>query len=124
MQEIFSLGPVHYDDTFAKAWTRGTFQWFDRCKTCDDTRIDRVSPMIIEWVVDRWESGSDVIADFTWPGGLNDVVVTQRVRDSLEGTFTGITFANLEESQRNKCFKCGILLTVGPDHIVPFAVKA
>jgi hypothetical protein len=49
----------------------------------------------------EWERGSNVIADFTWPCGLYELVVSDRVRSCIETHgFSGITFEPVEMIQK------------------------
>lgn len=74
----------------------GTYEQCPRCPKCKLAGRKRVSPLIIEWDV-----GSDVIGDFTWPSGLGEVIVTDRVRACFASKgFTGIKFEPVEMVQK------------------------
>lgn len=95
--KIFRFGnPL--DTSFARAGRLGT--WYPdpgpgTCPECGASRQRRIPPMIMEWLPD-----SDVIADFTWPGG--DMVVTQQVWASLKERFQGLEFGPVEMWQDPK----------------------
>jgi len=81
-----------FDQRFADAGRHGT--WYPDpgpgvCPECGSSQQRRVPPLRIEWL-----PGSDLIGDFTWPGG--DIVVLQRVRDALEKDFHGFEFGPIE----------------------------
>jgi hypothetical protein len=84
-------GPVDY--IFAHASRRGT--WYPEgakvCPECGSSRQKRVSPLIIEW-----ESGSDMIGDFIWPGFDDELVIAQKVKDDFGGRFREIEFGMVE----------------------------
>jgi len=77
---------------FAQALRLGT--WFPKgskiCPECNSSRQKRISPLIVEW-----ESGSDVIGDFVCVGD-DELVMTQKIRDSFEGRFHEIQFNSVE----------------------------
>ena len=83
---------------FARAGRRGT--WYPNpgkglCPECGRSKQERVKPLIVEW-----EPGSDLIADFTWPGLLDDLMVTERVRQCFEKCrFKGFEFGPVEMVQ-------------------------
>jgi hypothetical protein len=82
--------PTHrVNDEFADANPQGA--WGPPCKICHRGKLQRQSPLRVQWVVDEEPPGRDTIADFTWMGYVG-VVVTQRVRDYLEGRVTGAKF--------------------------------
>lgn len=105
MHLIHNLDRDSYDETFARAGIRGTYLERPPCPRCKGGRSELVSPLVIEWEVTKWDPGSDVIADFTWPCGLQDIVITQRVRECLEGRFTGCWFETVEMIQDPKLKK-------------------
>jgi hypothetical protein len=75
---------------------RGTCQAEPACPKCRSSSRKRVGPLTIEWDV-----GSDIIADFTWPSGLGELVVTEQVKTTFvsEG-FTGLRYEPVEMYQR------------------------
>jgi hypothetical protein len=79
--------PENYN--FAEATRRGT--WYPQgvkiCPECDTSRQKRVPPLIIEW-----EAGSEVIGDFVWPGLNLELVITDGVKNAIEGQFREIEF--------------------------------
>ena|SRR3990172_413140 len=84
-----------YDYRFARGGRRGTWSPSPGlCPECGGSRSERIPPLIIEWLPD-----SDQIGDFTWPGLNDEVVVTQRVREALEGRFRGFEFRSIEMYQ-------------------------
>jgi len=101
VKDIYQLRHEH-DETYARAGRRGT--WFpddaELCQECGASNCSRVRPLIIEW-----EPGSDVIGDFTWPGLLDDIIVSQRVRESFEGRFSGFEFGPVIMNQDPKSEK-------------------
>lgn len=64
------------------------------CKVCQRSLEERVPPLVIEWL-----PGSAEIADFTWPGILSDLMVTQRVRAVLETRDKKLRFLPVEMKQ-------------------------
>lgn len=79
------------DPRFARAARLGTWYPYPGpgvCPECGSARQARVPPLVLEWL-----PGSDVVGDFTWPGG--DVVVIQRVMEALQ-TFRGFDFKPVE----------------------------
>ena len=86
--EVFEIARrERYDSPYAPASLVGTFVKHPKCPECGSLRWDRKDPMVIEW-----EAGATFVADFTWVGGGGDVVVTQRVRDCIEGKLSGVRF--------------------------------
>jgi hypothetical protein len=88
------------DMRFAQAGTVGTWVSLHStaCPECGASRQRRVPPLVIEWLPD-----SDVVADFTWSGAGGDIVVTQRVRESLEEQhLVGFEFRDVEMWQNPK----------------------
>jgi hypothetical protein len=82
-----------YDDRFARACRLGTWvsdSGLGLCPECGMPQEKRVRPLIMEW-----EPGSQVIGDFSWPGNLDDIVVTTRVKNRLDGLITGVEFSSL-----------------------------
>ena len=103
--KIFALKRTSYGDEFAEAITRGTINHGPYCEVCHTYSFaSRESPLVIEWTVDKWKPGSQVIADFTWCS-IYDILTTQRVRDTCEGQFTGIEFGPVEMIQDPKLKK-------------------
>jgi len=101
MNDIYQLRH-EYDERYARATRLGT--WFpddaELCQECGASNSSRVRPLVIEW-----EPGSDVIGDFTWPGLLDDIIVSQGVRESLEGRFSGFEFGPVIMNQDPKSQK-------------------
>lgn len=64
------------------------------CPECGRSRQQRVPPLIVEWL-----PGSDRVGDFTWPGIDDEVVVAQRVRETLESEASGAKFYPIEMYQ-------------------------
>lgn len=70
-----------YDREFARPSRRGT--WYPKdiggaCPECTGSLQRRIPPLVVEW-----EPGSIRIPDFMWPGLLDDIIVTERVRQSF-----------------------------------------
>jgi hypothetical protein len=101
MQKIYHLARTDYSGHYATAGYTGTFLKHSPCPKCKEKgfqRWERISPLIIEW-----EPGSDVISDFTWPGGLEELVVTQAVKDWVQKhRLTGLAFGSVEMVQDPK----------------------
>jgi hypothetical protein len=102
MKQIYQFSHDVFDETYARASRLGT--WFpedaELCKECTADSSTRVRPLIIEW-----EPGSDMIGDFTWPGHLDDIIISQRVRESLEGRFSGFEFGPIRMNEDPKLKK-------------------
>jgi hypothetical protein len=81
------------DDRFAAAGRRGAWSDVatpDVCSTCSGSRQVRAQPLVMVW-----ETGSDVVGDFTWPGFDSEVVVTDDVLAAL-GQFEGFEAGPVE----------------------------
>lgn len=78
-ETIWSLKLPREDDVFAQAVRLGTWLKGEGCKVCGRSTEKRVPPLVIEWI-----SGSDVIADFVWPGFGEEVIISDRVRIAFE----------------------------------------
>jgi hypothetical protein len=104
MTKIYDLTPATYnlyEDVLAEASVVGTFVKGPACSRCKESQWERISPLVIEW-----EEGSDVIADFTWPCGLDERVVTQKVKDCLDNHgFIGVSLGPVEMFQNPKLKK-------------------
>jgi hypothetical protein len=93
---FYRLDEARRNSAFASALPLGTFADHGFCKECGRGWVVRRSPLIIRWQTPgRWDEGSDTVPDFNWLG-LSGVMVTQRVRDYLEGKVTGIEFGPVE----------------------------
>jgi hypothetical protein len=95
MTEKFYKFGGKIDYTYAYPGLRGT--WVDDwplCKVCERSASWRVPPLIIEW-----EPGSDIIPDFLYPGS-GTPMVTDRVRQAMEGRFRGIEFHPVQMIQQ------------------------
>jgi hypothetical protein len=82
------------DGAYASAGRRGA--WTDAtgagtCPECSSPRQQRAQPLILVW-----ESGSDVVGDFVWPGFGSEVVATERVFVALESNFAGFERGRVE----------------------------
>jgi hypothetical protein len=96
MTPFFDLVRQDYDAVYAHALMSGTYVEEPRCPSCKLASRKRVSPLVVEW---DW--GSDVIADFTWPAGLTELVVTDRVKTCfVSNGFTGLAFEPIQMVQR------------------------
>jgi hypothetical protein len=102
VRQIYQLTFDPYEEGFANAVCRGTILEKTRCPECGSSRNELTSPLVIEWIVDKWENGSDVIGDFTWPCMSEVLVVTQRVRELLESRFSGFSFGPVSMIQDPK----------------------
>ncbi len=68
------------------------------CPECGVSLLNRVPPYIIEW-----QPTSDVIADFTWLAGLEDVVVSDKAKLIFEGNkITGAKYMPVKMVQSPK----------------------
>jgi hypothetical protein len=88
VEAIYDLTRADYE-IYAEAYVdESSYLKRPDCARCDAQRWDRVSPLVIEW-----EAGSDEIADFTFMCVLEEIMVTQRVREFMEeNAFTGVGF--------------------------------
>jgi hypothetical protein len=92
---FFDLVTFDYRGTYAHALMAGTYQCGPRCPKCKIATRARVAPLVIEW-----EAGSDIIADFTWPAGLGEIIVTDQVRSCfVSNGFTGVRFEPIQMVQ-------------------------
>jgi hypothetical protein len=74
----------------------GTYEQLPRCPKCKLAARKRVPPLVIEW-----DYGSNVVADFTWPAGLDEIVVSDRARSCVVANgFSGVRFEPVEMVQR------------------------
>lgn len=101
---VYDLFHSHDDSVYAMASScRAMYEYDAYCKTCTLGKMARTYPMVMEWVVMDYELGSTVIADFTWVGVLNEIAVTDRVRQHLErNQASGISFGPVEMWQDPK----------------------
>ena len=96
MGGFYDLVRLDYDDVFAHALMSGTYETLPRCSKCKLAARRRIAPLVIEWDV-----GSNVIGDFTWPAGLEELVVSDRVRSCFESEgFTGARFEPVEMREK------------------------
>src|SRR5262249_26511583 len=72
------------DPCFARASWRGTWTDGALCPECTSSSERRTKPLIIEW-----ESGSDIIGDFTCTGGWDGLMVNEDAMDKLHRRFLG-----------------------------------
>jgi len=91
MTTLYQFSCNRYDRQFAQATRLGT--WSPQptpamCPECTRSLQTRIRPLII-----TWEPSSDLIGDFTWPGLLDDMIVTDRVKQCLEGKVRGVEFS-------------------------------
>jgi|ERR1700722_633255 len=103
MNRFYNLARLDYSD-YATASYEGTFKKNPPCPNCKNQgfqRWERISPLVIEWQPD-----SDLIGDFTWPSGLGELVVTDRVKQCLElQSVTGVDFGPVKMIQNPKLKK-------------------
>jgi hypothetical protein len=83
--QFYRLYPFQYqDDEFAQAWTAdGSYAKPDKsCSKCGRSSLPRTrsGPLTIQWVVDPYSPGSDVIADFYELGAPAPLMVSDRFR--------------------------------------------
>jgi len=68
------------DSRFARASRRGSWSpTGGLCPECGASSQERIQPLILEW-----ESGSDVIGDFTWPGFGSDIASSEQAAKGLK----------------------------------------
>jgi hypothetical protein len=97
---VFDLLRADYQSVYAQPFIAdsGYRQRSPECPACHEFDTELISPVVIQW-----EPGSDLVADFTWPVGLGEIIVTQRVRDYLdESTVTSVTFRPVEMTEDPK----------------------
>jgi DNA-directed RNA polymerase subunit RPC12/RpoP len=83
---------VDYRPNYAQAFWRATFSEGSTCAECRFCRTQLVSPFVLEW-----HKGPMEVADFTWPSGLDELVVTDKVKLAFElHEVRGIDFAPVE----------------------------
>ena len=90
------------DYTFACAGLRGTWDAVNRtdpCPECTSSHQTRVKPLVIEW-----ETGSDIVGDFMWPG-LGNIAVREEVIRALMSEFNGVEPGPVEMVQDSKLRK-------------------
>jgi len=96
MPIFFDLVRQDYRNVYAHALMSGTYEQLPRCPKCKLAARRRVAPLIIEW-----DYGSNVVADFTWPAGLGEIVVSDRVKSYVVSNgFSGVRFEPVEMVQR------------------------
>jgi hypothetical protein len=96
MNTFFDLTRKDYDDVFAGAHKAGVYEDLPRCPQCKMAACKQAGPFTIEW-----EYGSNLIGDFTWPGVLEDIVVSDRVKTCFQANgFSGATFELVEMVQK------------------------
>jgi hypothetical protein len=101
MTNIYLLSRKDYDLVYATASVVGTFIERLPCPECHAGRRERTKPLVIEW-----QPGSDNLADFTWPCGLEEVVVTERVKQLLAAAkSTGLDIGPVEMVQDKRVKK-------------------
>ena len=89
-----------HDEEYAQACRLGTWEPDDGqtlCPECGIPQVTRVRPLIIEW-----EPGSDLVGDFTFPGLLDDIIVSDRVRSRLHGIVKGAEFSSVIVREEKK----------------------
>ena len=99
---IFDLTRLDYD-VYADASRIGTWSSKPACPKCKTPRRKRIPPLVIEW-----NEGSDVMADVTFTGGLEDIVVTGRVRTFIkQHRLSGVQFGAVSMIQDRWLKKSG-----------------
>ena len=100
MTAIYDLTRRDYDSRYADCSRIGSYRRNPNCPKCGTQRWKRTRPLVIEW-----EEGADVIADFTFPGS-EEIMVTNRVREFLEGSgLRGFEFGPVSMEQNRKLKK-------------------
>jgi hypothetical protein len=93
---FFDLVRNDYRSVYAHALMSGTYEQLPRCAKCRLAARKRVPPLVIEW-----DYGSIVIGDFTWPAGLGEIAVTDRVKSCIVSNgFSGVSFDTVKMVQR------------------------
>ena len=96
MHKFFDVVRNDYSDVYAHALMSGTYEQLPRCPKCKLAARKRIPPLVIEW-----DYGSNIIADFTWPAGLEEIIVSDRVKSCFVSKgFTGARFEPVEMVQR------------------------
>jgi hypothetical protein len=96
MPTFFDLVRQDYRSVYAHALMSGTYEQLPRCPKCKLAARRRVPPLIIEW-----DYGSNVVGDFTWPAGLGEIIVSDRVRTCFVANgFSGVRFEPVEMVQK------------------------
>lgn len=91
MKHFYQLTSA-YDDRFTRAGRRGTWTSPKLCEKCGVPFDKRVSPLVVEWEPDGRKKENKKLADFTWPGYLDDLLVTDRIKRDFQNRFKGVTF--------------------------------
>jgi len=96
MTRFYDFVRQDYGDVYADALMCGTYEQLPRCANCQLACRRRIPPLIIEW-----DDGSNVIGDFTWPAGLEEIVVSDRVKTCFQSNgLVGIEFEPVEMFQK------------------------
>lgn len=95
-QSLYSLAPFWFDERYARFDVIGTYVLGPSCPECGCLDAKRLSPLVIQWQVERWGPGRDTISDLVWSTGARHLLATQRVRDYLERRVSGIQFGPVE----------------------------
>lgn len=99
MVRFFSLRREDYKNVFAEASIRGAFSDGPKCSSCGYWQRRRLEPLIIEWL-----PGSSLIGDFTWPCSLENLVISDRVKECFEAhNINGFRCAHVTMTQRPGC---------------------
>lgn len=83
-----------YDDRFARSTRLGTWEPCPSpapCVICGVPFEKRVSPLVISWELTS-KKDTVMIGDFTWPGFLDDIIVTERVMNNCNERYQGLKF--------------------------------
>jgi len=91
-RRLTGLGEPVSEKRFARAiLVRSESQYHD-CPLCGHTTRKVVPPAAIDWKVEDYEDGSDVIGDFTWHASSQEAVVSEMVRDILLSARANVAF--------------------------------
>lgn len=88
MTIFYNIIRKDYMDRYATALMASEYRVAPPCPSCRLSYRERIPPFTIEWVY-----GSNIVADFTWPQGLENQIVSDGVRSTLVSKkLTGIDF--------------------------------
>lgn len=101
MNAVYHLARADYESVYAEATRLGKYEKKPNCPKCGIQRWKRTPPLVIEWV-----DSSNVIADFTFTGGLSEIMINDRVRSCLvNNSLSGFEFGPVSMTQNPKLKK-------------------
>ena len=83
--KFFSMRPDRKDRTNLLAEFAVSADHFKPCADCGRVPFEYRDhlDLAIRWQRDRWNPNRSVVTDFTWPGGLSNLVVSERAKSLL-----------------------------------------